>query len=61
MLPGEDKMKVFKKYLKIWLKLTILAFSIDLSNRFTAAFALSGKILRFLFFLGFLFLLVGRK
>ena len=60
MLPGEDKMKVFKKYLKIWLKLTILAFSIDLSNRFTAAFALSGKILRFLFFLGFLFLLVGR-
>jgi len=48
------------KYLRVWLKLTILAFSIDLSNRFTAAFAISGKIIRFLFFLGFLFLLVGR-
>ena len=60
MLPGEDKMKVFKKYLKIWLKLTILAFSIDLSNRFTATLAITGKLIRFLFFLGFLFLLVGR-
>ncbi len=59
-MPGEDKMKVFKKYLKIWLKLTILAFSIDLSNRFTAILAITGKLIRFLFFLGFLFLLVGR-
>lgn len=50
----------FKKYLKVWLKLTAYSFNIDLSNRFTAVFAITGKVLRFLFFLGFLFLLVGK-
>lgn len=48
------------KYLRVWLKLTAYSFNIDLSNRFTAVFAITGKVLRFLFFLGFLFLLVGR-
>lgn len=53
-------MKTFKKYLKIWLKLTALAFSVDLSRRFTAAFAITGKVIRFLFLLGFLFFLMAR-
>ncbi len=48
------------KYLRVWFKLATLAFKIDLSNRFTAVFAITGKAVRFLFFLGFLFLLVGR-
>jgi ABC-2 type transport system permease protein len=53
-------MRLLKKYFRVWLKLAAYTFKIDLSNRFVAAFALSGKVLRFLFFLVFLFLLVGR-
>jgi ABC-2 type transport system permease protein len=52
--------KQIVKYLRVWFKLVTLAFKIDLSNRFTAAFAITGKVIRFIFFLGFLFLLVGR-
>ncbi len=53
-------MKILKKYFRVWLKLASYSFKVDLANRFVAGFALSGKVLRFLFFLVFLFLLVRR-
>lgn len=59
MLLGGDDMNI-KKYIRVWLKLTACAFSVDLSNRVIAIFALTGKILRFLFFLGFLVLLISK-
>lgn len=52
--------KIFKKYFKIWLVLTLASFSISLISRFGAIFFFSGKLMRFFFFLLFLFLLVGK-
>ncbi len=40
--------------------MTTLSFTVDITNRFAAAFLIFGKLVRFLFFLGFLILLVGR-
>lgn len=51
---------VFKKYFKIWQLLTLASFSISLISRFGAIFFFTGKILRFVFFLLFLFLLLGK-
>jgi len=53
-------MKTLKKYLKVWIKTTLAVFSADLANRFGAFVFILGKVLRFLFFLGFLYLLVGK-
>lgn len=53
-------MRKIEKYLKIWWKMTMLSFNVSLSNRFAAVLFLTGKFLRFFFFLGFLILLVSR-
>lgn len=52
--------KLFKKYLRVWWKTTLFVFSADLANRGAAGLLLVGKLLRFLFFLGFLILLTTR-
>lgn len=49
-----------RKYLKIWSLLTINSFSTALFSRLGAILFLLGKILRFLFFLGFLIVLVSQ-
>lgn len=46
------------RYVKLWYRLTINSVQRQLYSRFGAALFLLGKILRFLFFLGFLVLLV---
>lgn len=46
-------------YFKIWKKYTINSFSIYLDSRFGAVIFLIGKLLRFFFFFGFLFLLLS--
>lgn len=55
MLFGEGK-----KYLRVWWKMTMAIFQADLANRLAAFLLIFGKVLRFLFFLGFLILLMGR-
>jgi len=60
MLLGEGRMKILAKYLRVWVKTTLAVFSADLANRFGAFVFIFGKVLRFLFFLGFLYLLVGK-
>ncbi|MGA3291786.1 MAG: ABC-2 family transporter protein [Candidatus Microgenomates bacterium] len=53
-------MKKFKKYLKIWWMMSKNSFSMVLSQRIALFMFLTGKILRFVFFFGFLyFLLLG--
>lgn len=52
--------KEFKKYLKLWLSMTANSFQISLTNRFAAGMFLLGKTLRFIFFFGFLIILIGR-
>lgn len=49
-----------RKYLKVWFLLTVNSFSTALFSRFGAGLFLLGKILRFLFFLGFLVILVSQ-
>lgn len=49
-----------KKYLIIWAKLAHISFAEQLSSRFSSILFLLGKSARFLFFLIFLFTLVGR-
>lgn len=46
-------------YFRIWKRYTLNSFSTYLDSRFGAAIFLTGKLLRFLFFLIFLFLLLG--
>ena len=60
LLGGDENMKTLGKYLKVWMRTTLAVFSADLSNRFAASIFIIGKVLRFLFFLGFLYLLVGK-
>ena len=50
-------MKVLKKYFFLWWKLTENSFLVSLTNRFNAALFFIGKILRFIFFIVFLFAL----
>lgn len=55
-------MKTLKKYSKIWWLMSRNSFSMVISQRLSVAVFLIGKILRFMFFFGFLFfLLVGSK
>lgn len=55
-------MKKLRYYSKIWWLLTRNSFSIVLSQRVALLFFLAGKILRFVFFVGFLvFLIQGTK
>lgn len=49
-----------RRYLKVWYLLTINSFSTALFSRLGAILFLLGKILRFLFFLGFLVILVSQ-
>lgn len=58
----EDKKKLteIKRYLKVWLLMTMASFSRVLASRFGILFFLTGKTIRFLFFLGFLVLLVKK-
>ncbi len=49
-----------KKYISIWLKLSFLSFQIALASRFGAALFLFGKVIRFGFFLIFLFILEAK-
>lgn len=48
------------KYFRVWWKLTTLTFASDLANRFAAVVYITGKLVRFLFFLLLLILLVGK-
>ncbi len=59
MPPGVGNMNI-EKYFRIWWKMTLLSFTVDVTNRFAAILFLAGKLLRFLFFLFFLILLVSR-
>lgn len=55
-------MKKIKYYSKIWWMLTYDSFSAVLSQRVALLFFLTGKIIRFSFFIGFLyFLILGTK
>jgi ABC-2 type transport system permease protein len=54
--------KRFKKYFKIWWMMSRNSFSVVLGQRLALSFFLVGKILRFIFFFGFLyFLLLGNS
>ncbi len=53
-------MKTLGKYLSLWWKLTENSFLVSLTNRFNASLFLLGKILRFVFFAGFLLALFAR-
>ncbi|MDP3888689.1 MAG: ABC-2 family transporter protein [bacterium] len=48
-----------KKYFKVWLRMTSAVFQADLFNRLSGSLYILGKAMRFLFFLGFLFLLLS--
>ncbi len=55
-------MKKIKYYSKIWWMLTRDSFSVVLSQRVALLFFLTGKVMRFTFFIGFLyFLILGTK
>lgn len=49
-----------RRYLRLWYRLTINSVQRQLYSRFGAILFLLGKVLRFVFFLGFLVLLVGK-
>ncbi|OGG00056.1 hypothetical protein A2Y99_02935 [Candidatus Gottesmanbacteria bacterium RBG_13_37_7] len=51
---------IMKKYFHIWIYLTAASFQSFFVSRIGAVLFLSGKIFRFVFFLGFLILLVSR-
>jgi ABC-2 type transport system permease protein len=53
-------MKHFLRYVRIWKKLTLNSFLTAFVSRFGAAVFLIAKLLRFIFFLIFLYLLFGR-
>lgn len=48
------------KYIKVWYLLTLSSFSTALISRFGAALFITGKLIRFSFFLIFLFLLLSK-
>lgn len=48
------------KYIKVWLLLTIASFQTFLISRIGALLFISGKVLRFIFFLAFLLLLLSK-
>jgi len=50
-----------KKYFKYWLKNSFLSLQSDLATRTATIFFIFGKILRFYFFLIFLFVILGRQ
>jgi ABC-2 type transport system permease protein len=50
--------KKFKKYLKIWWIMSRNSFSMVVGQRLALSFFLVGKVLRFVFFFGFLFFLL---
>jgi len=56
----DSKMKNFKKYLKVWLRLTSYSFMTTLTTRFSLVLFLFGKILRFVFLFSFLMLLLSK-
>lgn len=49
-----------KKYLSLWLKLTLNSFQTALTNRFSAGMFFVGKLLRFVFFLIFIISLFAK-
>ncbi len=51
---------MIKRYIKLWWRFTLGTSQIALQSRFGASLFLLGKILRFVFFLGFLIVLVGK-
>ncbi len=53
-------MKVFIRYFQLWRTLTINSFLVSLNSRLNAILFLIGKILRFVFFVVFLFALFQR-
>ena len=52
-------MKTLFRYLKIWWKISLESFMMVLSQKFVITFFLVGKVLRFIFFFGFLYFLLG--
>lgn len=48
------------RYLKVWYRMSLASFQTFFVSRFGAVLFLSGKILRFTFFLGFIVLLLSR-
>jgi len=54
------KKRTIKKYFKVWYLMTIASFSSFMISRSMSILLLAGKFLRFIFFLLFLYLLVGR-
>lgn len=57
----EDEKKIIKKinhYFLIWKRFSLNSFSIAFVSRLAALMYLSGKLIRFFFFLGFLYLLI---
>src|SRR5579863_9965406 len=53
-------MKKLKRYITVWWKLTLGTSQIAFQSRFGAILFLLGKLLRYVFFLLFLVLLIGR-
>ncbi len=51
-------MRTIKKYLKIWWMMSRNSFSVVLGQRLALSFFLVGKVLRFIFFFGFLYFLL---
>lgn len=51
-------MKILKRYIKIWWLMSKNNFVAVLSNKFGASVFLTGKVLRFLFFVGFVYFLL---
>ena len=57
---GDVKMKIFKKYLKIWWMMSARSTQIALSSRFSAVVFVIGKLLRFAFFFFFLVIVISK-
>lgn len=53
-------MKMVKKYFRVWLALTSYSFMTMLSSRFSFSLFLIGKMLRFIFFFGFLMIVLSK-
>lgn len=55
----EDNFKNFSRYLTVWKHFTVNSFSVAFVSRFGAIIFLMAKFFRFIFFLGFLILVLG--
>ncbi|MDO8551290.1 MAG: ABC-2 family transporter protein [bacterium] len=53
--------QLLSRYLRIWWRMTLVIFRADLMNRFAAGLFIFGKLIRFFFFLAFIFLLVKQS